>query len=183
MPKKIHALTVVYNGLSNVLKSKATVGFAFDPKKTPTPAQIEFDAIWDTGASASVITQNVVNKCNLKPIGLVNVHTAGGLSQCNSYLVSLGLPNGVGFPALRVTEGQINGADVLIGMDVIASGDFAVSNFNGNTVFSYRIPSVTTTDFVLEVKQSNRLNMPKVGRNSPCPCGSGEKYKKCCGKV
>lgn len=23
---------------------------------------------------------------------------------------------------------------------------------------------------------------PKIGRNKPCPCGSGEKYKKCCGK-
>ncbi len=23
---------------------------------------------------------------------------------------------------------------------------------------------------------------PKVGRNEPCPCGSGKKYKKCCGK-
>ena len=23
---------------------------------------------------------------------------------------------------------------------------------------------------------------PKVGRNHPCPCGSGQKYKKCCGK-
>jgi hypothetical protein len=23
----------------------------------------------------------------------------------------------------------------------------------------------------------------KPGRNDPCPCGSGEKYKKCCGKV
>ncbi|MDP7302983.1 MAG: SEC-C metal-binding domain-containing protein, partial [Pirellulaceae bacterium] len=22
----------------------------------------------------------------------------------------------------------------------------------------------------------------KVGRNSPCPCGSGRKYKKCCGR-
>ncbi|MFQ5422628.1 MAG: SEC-C metal-binding domain-containing protein [Phycisphaerae bacterium] len=24
---------------------------------------------------------------------------------------------------------------------------------------------------------------PKVGRNTPCPCGSGKKYKQCCGKV
>ncbi|HET8848259.1 MAG TPA: SEC-C metal-binding domain-containing protein, partial [Marinobacter sp.] len=24
---------------------------------------------------------------------------------------------------------------------------------------------------------------PKVGRNEPCPCGSGKKYKQCCGKV
>ncbi len=26
-----------------------------------------------------------------------------------------------------------------------------------------------------------RRNLPKVGRNDPCPCGSGKKYKKCCG--
>ncbi len=27
-----------------------------------------------------------------------------------------------------------------------------------------------------------RLEKPKVGRNDPCPCGSGKKYKHCCGK-
>jgi preprotein translocase subunit SecA len=26
-----------------------------------------------------------------------------------------------------------------------------------------------------------RVNAAKVGRNDPCPCGSGKKYKKCCG--
>lgn len=26
-------------------------------------------------------------------------------------------------------------------------------------------------------------NLPKVGRNDPCPCGSGRKYKKCCGST
>jgi len=31
------------------------------------------------------------------------------------------------------------------------------------------------------VKQVKR-DKPKVGRNDPCPCGSGKKYKKCCGK-
>ena len=25
-------------------------------------------------------------------------------------------------------------------------------------------------------------NFPKVGRNDPCPCGSGKKFKKCCGQ-
>ncbi len=25
-----------------------------------------------------------------------------------------------------------------------------------------------------------RRGSPKVGRNAPCPCGSGKKYKKCC---
>ncbi len=27
-----------------------------------------------------------------------------------------------------------------------------------------------------------RRRLPKVGRNDPCPCGSGKKYKKCCGR-
>lgn len=26
------------------------------------------------------------------------------------------------------------------------------------------------------------VTVTKVGRNDPCPCGSGQKYKKCCGK-
>ena len=31
------------------------------------------------------------------------------------------------------------------------------------------------------VKQENQP-IHKVGRNDLCPCGSGKKYKKCCGK-
>jgi len=27
-----------------------------------------------------------------------------------------------------------------------------------------------------------KRDAPKTGRNEPCPCGSGKKYKKCCGK-
>ncbi|MCY3665221.1 MAG: SEC-C metal-binding domain-containing protein [Gemmatimonadetes bacterium] len=28
-----------------------------------------------------------------------------------------------------------------------------------------------------------RRETPKVGRNDPCPCGSGKKFKRCCGKA
>jgi preprotein translocase subunit SecA len=28
-----------------------------------------------------------------------------------------------------------------------------------------------------------RRSIPKVGRNELCPCGSGKKYKNCCGRV
>ena len=31
-------------------------------------------------------------------------------------------------------------------------------------------------------KPKPRRAGPKVGRNDPCPCGSGKKYKRCCGK-
>ena len=30
--------------------------------------------------------------------------------------------------------------------------------------------------------ETYRREEPRVGRNDPCPCGSGKKYKKCCGK-
>jgi len=32
------------------------------------------------------------------------------------------------------------------------------------------------------VKSQPLINANKIGRNDPCPCGSGKKYKKCCGK-
>jgi preprotein translocase subunit SecA len=32
-----------------------------------------------------------------------------------------------------------------------------------------------------QVKQPKKRETAKVGRNDPCPCGSGKKYKKCCG--
>jgi preprotein translocase subunit SecA len=31
-------------------------------------------------------------------------------------------------------------------------------------------------------RPSSARNTDKIGRNDPCPCGSGKKYKKCCGK-
>lgn len=35
----------------------------------------------------------------------------------------------------------------------------------------------------LEQKKSGTIRKEKkIGRNDPCPCGSGKKYKKCCGK-
>jgi preprotein translocase subunit SecA len=33
-----------------------------------------------------------------------------------------------------------------------------------------------------EIQVTYYREEPKVGRNEPCPCGSGKKYKKCCGK-
>ena len=41
---------------------------------------------------------------------------------------------------------------------------------------------------ILETEKEAKKNIPeptkavKIGRNNPCPCGSGKKYKKCCGR-
>ncbi len=40
----------------------------------------------------------------------------------------------------------------------------------------------TKKKFYLDQKKSKTIiNDKKIERNSPCPCGSGKKYKKCCG--
>ena len=52
-------------------------------------------------------------------------------------------------------------------------------------------PTLSNADFdqavadVLKPKavEPMRRDVPKVGRNDDCPCGSGKKYKKCCGKA
>ena len=40
----------------------------------------------------------------------------------------------------------------------------------------------TTSSDTPAVKQPVRKKRQKPGRNDPCPCGSGKKYKKCCGR-
>ncbi|GAB6042316.1 YchJ family protein [Endothiovibrio diazotrophicus] len=35
--------------------------------------------------------------------------------------------------------------------------------------------------YYVDGREPPQRNAPKVGRNEPCPCGSGKKYKKCCG--
>ena len=41
---------------------------------------------------------------------------------------------------------------------------------------------VTTNEDKSTVKKSSPKRVNKIGRNDPCPCGSGKKYKNCCGK-
>ncbi len=44
--------------------------------------------------------------------------------------------------------------------------------------------AVMNKESVLEPQNSEHEAIPekKVARNDPCPCGSGKKYKHCCGK-
>ncbi len=51
--------------------------------------------------------------------------------------------------------------------------------------FIKSLPSQKMVERKLQVKVTKEPAVSeevKVGRNDPCPCGSGKKYKKCCGK-
>lgn len=43
-------------------------------------------------------------------------------------------------------------------------------------------PEVAQGGSPMPKPETYKREAPKVGRNDPCPCGSGKKYKKCCGK-
>jgi len=54
---------------------------------------------------------------------------------------------------------------------------------------SDRMKKINLTKYLTEGNGSDQSNQSpenavsfKVGRNDPCPCGSGKKYKKCCGR-
>lgn len=122
-------------------------------------------AIWDTGATGSVITQAVIDKCGLAPTGVTNVHGVHGISAAETYLVNIGLPNSVMFPGVLVTKGELpSGAEMLIGMDIIGAGDFAVTNAQGLTKFSYRTPPVEHIDFVEEINKKQLATNPAPNR-------------------
>ena len=42
--------------------------------------------------------------------------------------------------------------------------------------------NIRTNDGKESVKSTPKKAQAKIGRNDPCPCGSGKKYKQCCGK-
>lgn len=54
---------------------------------------------------------------------------------------------------------------MLIGMDIINKGDFTVSNHQGKTVFSFRMPSEGVMDFVTGIKISNIIKTNSTHNN------------------
>src|SRR3989338_678731 len=153
------SLTVTaQGGVLRVLNTICSVSPCFDPllsQGATIPSFCDFTAIWDTGASASVINQKVVEQCNLVPIGMTQVQTAGGLNTVETFMVSFRLPHNVGFRDVLVTKGDLgSGADILIGMDIITTGDFSITNKGGITVFSFRTPSLHHVDYL---KKHNKV--------------------------
>ncbi len=174
----IHAFTSSYDGLSNKLINSATISYNGKEFKTN-------GAQWDTGATGTCISKQVVSDLGLIPIGMVNIRTPSGNKIVNEYRIDIKLQNeNVVINDVYVTDSEIGdqGIDILIGMNIITLGDFSVSNYEGKTVFTFRIPSMATTDYVGLFNSKMQAKSNKIQPNDPCPCGSGQKYKRCCGK-
>lgn len=171
MPAGYNALTLRGKALLPVLSMSVRVAPPLlGPGNQPAKTR-DCTAIWDTGAMGTVITQAVVDDLGLKPTGLMQVHTANGTRMCEVCMVSLLLPNGVNIDA-SATVADVPSCDVLIGMDVITLGDFSVTNFNGKTTMSFRIPSQSDVDFVKRAHAADTVaaeGKPKLAPPPPAP--------------
>lgn len=141
----LSVFTEKYNGIQRKLINSAVIEFEND--LYPVKAQ------WDTGATGTCISRELATKIGLAPIGVQIVQTPSGSAILNTYLVNLILNDEVIIKDLCVMDSEIGkqGIDVLIGMDVISIGDFAVSNFEGKTHFSFRIPSQEHVEYKRDV--------------------------------
>jgi predicted aspartyl protease len=151
----LKAFTHDYSGLATALETRCGIS-AYNPlnrDETVNQKTTKFKALWDTGAMASVISTNVVDFLGLKPIGKARVFHANGESTVYTYLINISLPNGIDFSSVLVTEGLLSDTDVLIGMDIISMGDFAVTSSDGDTKMSFQIPSTHEIDFVQEINR------------------------------
>ena len=197
-PGRSYGFVSEYPEKLNRIYTQVIIYAAFTPSFKPIePERKIFTAVWDTGADTSAVSRKVVEMCNLKSIATKPIITVMGTEVRNVYSVNITLPNRVVLPEIKVIEGHgtsrygDEGYDVIIGMDVIGQGDFLISHGNGKTVFSFRIPSTEMLTFEkLGLNPKHELIQApfgsgqaiSLGRNHPCHCGSGMKYKKCCGK-
>ena len=107
-------------------------------------------ALWDTGATGTCISKDVVANLNLVPHGKELMHTPSGYTIVNKYIVDVILPSNYIARDVVVCDSEIGtqSIGVLVGMDIITLGDFSVSNYNGKTVFTFRTPSQERIDYV-----------------------------------
>lgn len=107
----------------------------------PSKVYTSQNAMWDTGATNTLISPRIVKALGLKPFGKSGISSANGIVETNTYLVHVGIPSGSVVTNILALEDENDDYEVVIGMDIISRGDFAFSNHEGHSTFSFRIPS------------------------------------------
>ena len=148
MMRDTHSFTRDYGALRDTLKSECHVSAAWSRQgDRNAPRSLKCDALWDTGANISCITEDIATALELRPEEYYELFHAQGSLTVPFYHVDLGLPNGATVEGVLVSQVVLKGCDVIIGMDIINKGDFAVTNRDGITVFSFQMPSALRIDF------------------------------------
>ena len=151
------AFTSRANGLANKLISNITL--------VSNNKSIDGKGQWDTGATTTCISEKVVRDLGLISTGRAQITTPSGIKIVGTYLIDIILPNKVMIKDIKVLDTDIGrqGIELLIGMDVILGGDFALTNLNKKTTISFVSPSMKEIDFIPEVNARNLATIKANG--------------------
>lgn len=154
----IKYFTLPFNKVENQIKTKVSIMY--------NNKNVLVDALWDTGASGSCISYDVVKNLGLMPISKVPIQTPSGFDVYNGFIVDVELPNNILLKDVMVCDSKIGDQNIgmLVGMNIISKGDMAISNFNNRTIFSYRYPSCEDINFVAEARMKDLIQKNKHGK-------------------
>lgn len=138
---KAFATSNKYDNLQNVYWT--IVGISNPGNKIPEFIQ----GLWDTGCTITTISKKVADALGLPVICKEKCNTAGGSIECNRHMVDIFLLNRLVVHNVVIMSNPILAVDCLVGTDIIIHGDFSVSNFDGKTTVSFRMPSQEDVDY------------------------------------
>jgi hypothetical protein len=136
-------LTVTYDCIVDDLITPATVLPPAAEDRAAGTEPLEVMALWDTGATGSCIKPRLKDRLNLSldANNTVRLSGIGGEVQVFMALVNIRLIPNAEIVSHPVSIVDFPGdADILIGMDIIGMGDFAVCNAEEKTSFSFAMP-------------------------------------------
>jgi preprotein translocase subunit SecA len=146
-----------------------------------------FEAFWEeySGAETKIYQHILANK---------DTHLAGTVKELAEKfevreVIFMGFLDGINTSLNNPNELEKLASDTAIDLDI----DFEKLFFNmlvaeadylyGLEEWADVLPEEKLIEIIKEYKKSKTVHVEKKpGRNEPCPCGSGKKYKKCCGK-
>ncbi|MCY4151796.1 MAG: hypothetical protein OXE94_06115 [Aestuariivita sp.] len=117
--------------------------------------------------SKTAVSSQVVDDLGLIPLYPETVETVAGSFETHAYLINIYLPNGAAVLGLEVTRNTLKGCDVLVGMDIISMGDFAVTQKMGSSIMTCQILSSHSTDYVKEINAENKSASRRSKRKNP----------------
>lgn len=131
-----------YHGLVNAIQTDCIVMPSIE--EITQTKQLRYtevaSMVWDTGATNTLVSSQVVEALGLAPIEKSLVEGVGGIIESVVYNISIYLADNIVFKNVKALCSDIGDYDLVVGMDIIAQGDFVISNNNGQVCFSFRYP-------------------------------------------
>jgi len=136
------SFTARYEGLIKNLLTPVNITPVYPKSRAPDITPVKATGLWDTGATRTCIKTWVSKRLNLQLFATqARLSGIGGDVSPPTAFVNIRLMCDIEIDNCPVYVVDLPGyADILIGMDIISKGNFAICNINNKTSFSFIVP-------------------------------------------